>query len=109
MDTDKGLELLRAQLAGSAAAADGQDFDGWRERTSTVMHRVTGDSHDLTVRFEDIHYSPMVFTPGDAYAFDVARRGEVKLARAILEAAIFDLGIPVSDEDLAAGLVDVEL
>ena len=54
MEIEEGLELLRAQLAGSAAAADNQDFNGWRERTASVMRLVMGDAHTLTARFEDI-------------------------------------------------------
>ena len=109
MDTERKLELLREQLAGAPAASQNQDFNGWREKTSSVLRLVLGPGHVLTQRFEQIDYSPTMFVMGDTVAFDNARRAGVSRAIALIETAIFEVQNAESDEDLAASLVDVEL
>lgn len=109
MDTEKGLELLRAQLVATRTNAPFEDFNAWRERTSTVMRHVMGDTHTLTVRFEDVHYSPIAWTAGDTYALDSAKQAGVTKVCAILEAAIFELELREPEETATESLVDVEL
>ena len=58
MDAERKVELLRAQIAGPAIPSDSAEFNGWREKTSSVFRLVLGKDHVLTERFGDIRYSP---------------------------------------------------
>ena len=42
MNVEKKQDLLRTQLAGSGAAANGEAFNAWRERTSAVLWMAMG-------------------------------------------------------------------
>lgn len=112
MEDAQKLELLRSQLdAADAAASDGSIFTAWRERTSSVMRLTMGEDHTLTSRFEVINYTPMVLALGgdNSRAIDATRRAGVSRAKALLEAAMFEVQASDRGEEDLAEAFDVEL
>ena len=98
------LELLRTQLDGSeAAVGDSDRFGLWPEKTLSDLPLVLGEDHALIFRFELIKFTSMIVSlgGGNRQAFDQARLAGMIRARAVLDAAIFEIqGVEPVDEDL---------
>lgn len=87
MDTTRKIELLEQQIL-EASDGDPTDFNLWRDRTEVVLRNVLGDASPLYESFKDVRYTLGFWsTSTPQSAFDQARRGGVRKAIAILQAA----------------------
>jgi hypothetical protein len=109
LNTAKKLELLCAQRDAAEAAVTGRaELEMWRTKTATVLRLTMGESHEHTYAFDNISYVSRV-TSNPNLDRTMRQKG-VDRAVALLNAAIFEVGVTDGDqEQIAAAYFDEEL
>lgn len=90
MNFDRKISLLDGQIA-EANHGSPDDFDAWQNRTEVVLRLIFGVGSPSYEKFQDLHYSPMIWTEGTD--FRPYRMNGVREAMTILESAKLELEI----------------
>lgn len=102
MKPERAIEALE-ELKAEAEAPDilpGAKLTAWKGKVRGVLVAALGDADHLVERFDGVKYSLGFFsssTPDSA--FESARRGGIRNACGIIDAALYQLRLAVEDED----------
>lgn len=109
----RAIEEL-TKLKAEAQAADlfrrSSALDSWKPRVRTIFVRALGADNHIVTSFDKVTYSPMVMWGGmpDSY-FDESLRSGVNQALALIDAAVYELGLMGGDEPVDEHAYDPEL
>lgn len=99
------LQELHAEATSPEVQVEGADHDAWRAKADAVLSAALGSKSNTLRSFRDISYHIGVWTgaPGEADADAQYFAGQVGRARALIEAAIYELGLHIEEGAAAAG------
>jgi hypothetical protein len=93
------LERLKAEADDPVALNANEALAGWRARAKGILIAAFPPKHHLAESFEGGRYMVSAWsssTPDSAW--DNAIRGGIREARALLDAAIYELKLPIGDD-----------
>ena len=104
------LAKLKAEAEGRGLFHRVGGIESWRPRVRMLFVRSLGEENNLVVKFDKIHYSPMVAYAGmpDSVYAD-ARKGGVSRAVGLIDAALYELQLMGGDEPVDEHAFDPEL